>query len=478
MTLDLRLGVDLGMAETVGVVLNAQGQVVAKAGRPTTTSVTTGFEAALDDLLEDPFVAADHITQVMVGTTQVTDALVECRGLKRVAVIRLGAPLTTSVPPLFGWPHPLRSTVLGAAAVVRGGREFDGRPIASLDTDSVKRFVTAYGPDVDSFAVTGVFSPFSAEDELAVESLIHTTLGPVTTSLSHRVGGLGLIERENATVLNAALYGVLDGLAACLSGSLATRGIEAELYFTTNTGTLMESGSALGNPGHTIGSGPAAALRGAVHLTGLLDAFVVEVGAKATTLGALVNGYPRRATQGAEIGGVRANLPMPDLRSLEFGAHSFAQSRKGTAQSPNAAGSDGSAKTVAAAHDVLTQAIDEMKVSSDAVPVIALGVGGAFVPQSLPGIASVLHPEHHETARAIGSAMASVSGEAEEIALLEGDHRERALARASARARTNAIAAGGDPAAVQIVDHDETPLDYLAPAVRIRIKAIAPLWSR
>src|SRR5690606_6646131 len=129
-----------------------------------------------------------------------TNAILERRNLGRVAVLRLGAPATTSVPPLSDWPDDLRKVVSAGEAVVPGGHYVDGREISRVDPDAIRRFLD--GVEADAVAVTAVFSPATADHERAAGELIAGEYG-LPVSLSHEIGTLGLLERENATVLNA-----------------------------------------------------------------------------------------------------------------------------------------------------------------------------------------------------------------------------------------------------------------------------------
>ena len=123
---DLRLGIDVGGTNTDAVVLDALGQVVAKAKTPTTAEVTTGIGQAIDLVLADG-VPAQAIGSAMLGTTQCINAIFQLEHLGRVGVVRLGAPATLAIPPLTDWPEDLRSQVAHACYIVAGGHEFDGR---------------------------------------------------------------------------------------------------------------------------------------------------------------------------------------------------------------------------------------------------------------------------------------------------------------------------------------------------------------
>jgi hypothetical protein len=72
-----------------------------------------------------------------------------------------------------------------------------------------------------------------------------------------------------------------------------------------------------------------------------------------------------------------------------------------------------------------------------------------------------------------------VSGQVDLVFHLGEGGRAAALEDARNQAYEQAVRAGADAAAVEIVEVEELPLAYLnAPAVRIRVKAAGPLSSR
>ncbi len=167
----------------------------------------------------------------------------------------------------------------------------DGYPIAPLDTEAVRRFLDSVAGDVDAIAVTGVFSPAFSDQERTVAELVTSVLGAdCPVSMSHEIGSLGLVERENATVLNAALYGVAGEVTKALGEVLSDRKLDVSSFFAQNDGTLMALEYATRYPVLTIGSGPADSIRGAAFLSGVEDAIVADVGGTSTDLGVLVRG--------------------------------------------------------------------------------------------------------------------------------------------------------------------------------------------
>jgi N-methylhydantoinase A/oxoprolinase/acetone carboxylase beta subunit len=517
--LDLRLGIDVGGTNTDAVLLDREGGLLAKAKAATTPDVTTGIVNALDRVLAATAESRSRVHHVMFGTTHATNAVLQRRKLRRVAVVRVGGPATFSIRPLFGWPDDLRDAVSAGETIVDGGSEFDGREIMPFDGEALRRFLSSLAGDVDGVAVTSVFASVSAEHELRAAEIVRSELGSeIEISLSHEIGTVGLLERENATVLNAALTGVVHEVTSALEAALASRELDALVFFAQNDGTLMAQEQAIRFPVLTIGSGPANSIRGAAYLTGIRDAIVVDVGGTSTDVGVLANGFPRESSAPVEIGGIRTNFRMPDLVSLALGGGSVIRAADGgrvsvgpesvgfelerralvfggdTATLTDAAVAAGRAQIgrssgVVAGNGLLTSAlewadaeladaIDRVKLSRAARPLIVVGGGSVLVPEELPGASEVHRPDHFDVANAIGAAIAMVSGQVDRIFDLGPGGRQAMLDEARGLAREHAIRAGANPHGVEIVELEELPLAYLNnPAVRVRAKAAGPLES-
>jgi len=517
---DCRLGVDVGGTNTDAVIMDAADRVLAKAKVAGTADITSGIVAAIDVVLGTPGVEPQRISHVMLGTTHATNAVLERRNLRRVAVLRIGGPATHSVRPMFGWPRDLVEAVSVGAAVVDGGIEFDGQDLSPLDTDAIARFLGRVGDQADGVAITSVFAPVSARHELTAAEVVKRELGDMHTSLSHEIGSIGLLERENATILNGALAGVARDVAGAMQDALTAHGLRPVTFFAQNDGTLMSLDQALRYPVLTIGSGPANSVRGAAFLTGISDSLVADVGGTSTDLGVLTNGFPRESAQGVEIGGVRTNFRMPDLVTIALGGGTVVSGDPGDVRigprsvgyliqrdalvfggttptltdSAVAAGraelgeaADGGAGSIgryrrvlaealARADVMLAEAIDRVKTSKEDRPLIAVGGGSILVPDRIPGVSEIIRPEHFDAANAVGAAIASVSGQVDRIFHLGADGRQAILDEAGDEARERAVAAGADPGTVQIIEVEEIPLAYLtSPAIRIRVKAAGTL---
>ncbi|MFI6599367.1 hydantoinase/oxoprolinase N-terminal domain-containing protein [Nonomuraea sp. NPDC050536] len=500
---DLRIGVDVGGTNTDAVVLDRANRIIASTKQPTSADVTTGMRAAIKQVLDSLGADRDRVGWVMLGTTHATNAILERHRLGRVAAVRLAAPSSTAVPPLESWPADLREATVVRTAVLGGGNYVDGRKIAPLDEEGLRRFLATVAGHADAVAFTSVFSPAAPDQELRAAEITAEELGPqVAVSLSHEIGALGLLERENATVLNAALYQVAAHVHDALRDVLDSYGLDVNRYFAQNDGTLMTVDYAARYPVLTIGSGPANSIRGAAYLSDLGDAIVADVGGTSTDLGVLVNGFPRVSSAGVEIGGVRTNFRMPDILALALGGGTILGSSAsvgyrittealvfggGTPTLTDAAvaagrtsmGSVRPPAELAAAlkltDEQIADAVDRMSLGKSDLPLVVVGGGAFLVPDEVPGVSEVVRPAHGNVANAVGAAIALVSGSIETI-VPAGPGRREAIDEASETARNRAVQAGAAPSAVEIVEITEIPLSYLPePALRVQIKAAGPL---
>jgi N-methylhydantoinase A/oxoprolinase/acetone carboxylase beta subunit len=505
----MRIGVDVGGTNTDAVLVDGR-TVLAEAKTPTTPDVTGGIVSALRAVVEASRVPVFSVQAVMIGTTHFTNAVVEARRLAATGVIRLGLPATEALPPMVAWPAALREALGGHVHLCHGGHEFDGRRIAPLDHEELRRAAADLaGKGIRTVAISSVFSPVNAEAELEAATVVGEELPGAAISLSHEIGRIGLLERENATIMNACLRELAAQIVAAFHAALAELGVESPVYLSQNDGTLMAVDYAERYPVATFASGPTNSMRGAAFLSGLADCAVVDIGGTTSDVGILQHGFPREASVAVEIGQVRTNFRMPDVLSLGIGGGSHVS---GTEVGPQSVGYELTSRALVFGGDVLTatdlavaaglaeigdparvagldaepglarieeriaETVDRMKTSPDAIPVVVVGGGSILLRDSLPGASELVKPEHFAVANAIGAAIAQVGGEVDKIVALEGTTRAAALEEAKAEAVEKAVAAGAEREAVRVVDVEDVPIAYLAgDATRIRVKAVGEL---
>lgn len=512
----LRIGVDVGGTNTDAVLIRGRN-ILTSRKVPTSADIGTGIMRAIGEVLKSAAVPAAEIDVVMMGTTHFTNALIEARHLCRIGVLRLGAPATHAIRPLVDWPRMLRDAVFGHAEIVSGGFNYDGRPISPLSVAEIRRAAGEFRVrNIEAVAISSVFAPVNAQQEQQAADVLHEELPGVRLTLSSHIGSIGLIERENAAAINAALLPMADRVVRSFHRALGDIGIRAPFFVSQNDGTLLDPEVVGRFPVLTFASGPTNSMRGACFLTGAGDALVVDIGGTTTDLGALLHGFPRESAVAVDIGGVRTNFRMPDLLSIGLGGGSVVTAENGRVRvGPQSVGhritSDalvfGGDKVtatdiavaagyadigdrertraldralVAAAvdeiHRLVEEALDRMKTSAAPVPVILVGGGAVLIDRELRGASSISVPNHADVANAVGAGIAQVSGVVDRIFLYDAQGRDAALTEARDEATRNAIAAGAQPESVQISDLEELALQYLpGAAVRVRVKAVGDL---
>lgn len=513
----MRIGIDIGGTNTDAVLMDGNS-VVASYKSTTTENLNEGVERACSHLFADSGVNAGAIRRVLIGTTHFTNAVVERRNLDRVAAIRLGAPATSAFPPFSAWPADLIAEVQGLSLTLHGGRNFDNSPISPINEGELRAAADQCVQEgITSVALTEVFSPLNPSGEELARDIMSERQPGLVFTLSKDMGNLGVLERENAAILNACLRTMAADVTARVGDSLKDLGITAPFYLSQNDGTVMSESLSAQFPVRTFASGPTNSIRGAGHLTGLTDALVVDVGGTTTDVGALRKGYPRESLNNSKLAGLRTNFCMPDVVSIGLGGGSLVTDMGGgsVAVGPRSVGGRlttsalvfggtsltatdiavagglmsigdagllkdvGAALTAAVLRsitDAVEAVVDRVRLSADPLPIILVGGGAAIIPQEAFKGVEVIRPAFAAVANAVGSAIAHAGGESDRIYDLDKMTRDEAVADARKDAFEQCAIAGAASDTVEVIELDELPLTYLpGSSVRIRVKAAGAL---
>ena len=497
-------GIDVGGTNTDAVLVR-NGKIVERAKVPTTSDVREGILAALARIRKDYAIERVHI-----GTTAFTNALVERRNLASAAAIRVGSPVSESLPPMIDWPDDLRHAVDNAAFFVAGGREYDGRPIRPIDRTEISRVAEALAArGIRQAAVTAVFGTSYPDDEAQVADWLRGENPDLQVTLSHRIGRFGILERESATLLNAMLRPLAERTVAGFQAA-----VPSNLFISQNDGTALRAGSAAQLPIFTVASGPTNSLRGAGILASLDEAIVIDVGGTTTDVGVLRGGYPQSAGLDLSIAGVRTNFRMPDLCSIGVGGGSLVNADTG-AVGPESIGyriteeglvfgghqltltdvavAAGRAeigdralvkhidvKVIARVDDHLRGRLSRLLENYDRLdrqlPIILVGGGAPLILHLLRELGrQVVSPFDAAVANAYGAAMAQVGGESD-LTFSSSVPRKEALARAEAEAHRRAEEAGARAGTTRTVELEDAALTYLASeALKVHARAVGDI---
>jgi N-methylhydantoinase A/oxoprolinase/acetone carboxylase beta subunit len=509
-----RIGIDVGGTNTDAVLID-EGRVRRAVKAPTTEDVTTGILMALSKLRDHPD-GQGAVDAVMIGTTHFINAVVQRRALTKVAALRIGLPASASLPPFCDWPEDVAAIARGGVWEVEGGHEYDGRPFMPLDEAAIAAAARAMkAAGLRSVAISAIFSPIDPTHEKRAAEIIAAELPDVPITCSHELGRIGLLERENAALLNAALAELSRETIQAFERAIRESGIDAPLFITQNDGTVAEAAVAQRFPVYSFASGATNSMRGAAYLSGLDDAMVVDVGGTTTDVGQIKGGFPRESNAVVRIGGVRTLFRMPDLLSIGLGGGSHVAGDKPTVGPVSVGykltrearvfgGRQLTTSDIAVAAGLLDlgdrarvrdvdpafakralaecarmveESVDRMKTEAADVTLIAVGGGAFLVPETLAGVAKVVHVPHGDCANAVGAAIAQVSGEVDQI--FRDLTRADAIAAATRLAADRAVAAGADRTSLRTIETEDMPLSYLpGNSLRVRVRMVGDVASR
>ena len=503
-----RIGIDVGGTNTDAVLID-DGEVQCAVKAPTSEDVTGGIISALSALRAAP-AGKGKVDSVMIGTTHFVNAIVQRRSLSPVGALRIGDPVSASLMSFCDWPGDLAQIAKGGVWSVGGGHEYDGRPILPLDESAVREAaIEMCDQGLTAIAIASIFSPIDADHEQRAAVIFADEIPGAVITLSSDLGRIGLLERENVALLNAALSSLAIQTINAFEAALRQGGINAPLYITQNDGTVVEAATAIRFPVYSFASGATNSMRGAAYLSSIDDAIVVDVGGTTTDVGQLVSGFPRESNAVVEIGGVRTLFRMPELLSFGLGGGShvcldplqvgplsvgyqlihdgliFGGSQLTTTDIAVANGlldlgntellcsinSATQSAVLAECERLIEEAIDRVKTRAGDTPLIAVGGGAFLVPDQLRGVSDLHRVVHGDCANAVGAAIAQVSGEVDQI--FRDLSRTEAIEQATRLATLRAVEAGAAEDTLTTIETEDMPLSYLpGNSLRVRVRRV------
>lgn len=152
---------------------------------------------------------------------------------------------------------------------------------------------------IRAIVVSSCFSPidFTLLQEELVGSIVNREVPGAMVTLSKTVANLGLLERENASILNASLLHFAHTTVESFKQATRALSLTCPVFITSNDGTLLSCDQAAKLPIRTFSSGPTNSMRGAAFLANLASggqgrkretALVVDVGGTTTDVGVLL----------------------------------------------------------------------------------------------------------------------------------------------------------------------------------------------
>ncbi|KAL9069872.1 MAG: hypothetical protein Q9157_006006 [Trypethelium eluteriae] len=476
--------------------------VVAHCKTPTTSHVTEGIETAIRNVLDISKLTPDKIASVTVGTTHFINAVLE-----------------------RDFPPSLAKILKGYVGYVDGGLHIDGSQEAPVvESQVIRECLAIKQKHLNAVVIAGIFSPidthFKQEDK--VREIVTRELPDVDVVCSHEVANIGFLERENASILNAAILQYARRTIKGFRTAIKQLQLDCPLFLTQNDGTLLDAASAARVPIRTFSSGATNSMRGAAYLSRVrieaTSTIVVDIGGTTSDVGVLLpSGLPRQASAYVSVAGVKVNYSMPHLHSIGLGGGSIVREvdeqvsvgpdsvgHSLTEEGKVFGGSTLTASDIAVALDkvlmgkvdlvrsvpkqtidraqariknLLEAAIDVIKTSPDPLPVLLVGGGSILAPDSLRGASDLIRPPFHDVANAVGAAMSQVGGTVDMVQSITSQTEAQAIENAKILAVRKTVEAGAEESSVFIAEIESLPVTYMTNQLRTVVKAIGNLDS-
>jgi len=287
--------------------------------------------------------------EIIHGSTVATNATLERRGARTVLVttkgfadvLRIGRQTRKELYALNpSRPEPLiaREMIVELDERVNSSGEVE-IPLRRDELDRLFRFCRTR--NVESIAVSFLFSFLTDCHEKAV--MEHPEAGRYAMSLSSDVlCEFREYERTSTTVLNAYVAPVMKRYLEKLEHEVAARGA-SRLWIMQSHGGVFTSGQASRRPVHTILSGPAGGVLGALHVSreaGFQNILTIDMGGTSTDVSLCEGELP--LTREGSIESYPVRIPLVDIHTIGSGGGSIAFVDEGGALrvGPRSAGAD------------------------------------------------------------------------------------------------------------------------------------------
>ena len=341
----LHVGVDIGGTFTDVAIEDGGG------GRWSVKVPTTPVapdDGVLDGLTRGLAAAGASLGDVALlvhGTTLATNALIERKGATTALLTTAGFRDIVEIGNEGRFdqydlgivkPAPLVPRALRFEADERLGH--DGRVIAPLDDDSVRRAAAAMAAaGVKAVAITFLHAYADGAHEARARDLIVAELGDIAVSVSHEVSPeMREYERTSTTCANAYLQPLVGGYLLRLEARLHAAGLVPPMLMMLSSGSLTTTATAARFPIRLLESGPAGGAIFAGDIArrlGLARVLSFDVGGTTAKFCLIDDGEARQA-QAFEVArtyrfkkgsGLPIRVPVVDLVEIGAGGGSVAR---------------------------------------------------------------------------------------------------------------------------------------------------------
>ncbi len=294
------IGIDVGGTHTDAVLCNAKGVHAMVKVKTQPHAIACSIREALELLQGDAGLQA--VQRITVSTTLGLNAMVQGKA-SEVGLFYTAGPGMD--PQRF-----LQNSVMGRFAHrVEGGLDHRGCEVTPLNLKSIPSMVHAWQKQgVKHFAVAGKFSVRNEEHEKRIaRALQDLGIDAAHITLAHTLSGqLSFPRRMAAAYVNASIQDVQRDFLHAVQHMVREFSIQAPVYLLKADGGAIPLSSALAQPIHTVLSGPAASVMGAMalgeaSLKEAQDAVLIDMGGTTTDIALYATGLPVLDAQGMTL---------------------------------------------------------------------------------------------------------------------------------------------------------------------------------
>ena len=347
------LGVDTGGTFTDFVALNARTGAIATFKLPSVPedparAVLAGVERLRDRHGVDP----SRIGRFIFGTTVATNAVLERKGARTALVVTRGTRDVIEIqrlwrsrlfdlyiqkpPPLVPrrWRFEVEERIGARGEVVT--------PLTDEEAERIAGLIAEGG--FEAVAVCGLFSFLNPAHERRLRDAICAASPDTLVSISSDVSPeFREYERATTTVMNAYVMPRIDRLAKRLETLLGEVGCAGKLHVMQSNGGLMSVATTRSHPVHTLLSGPAGGVVGAVGVARaarLDDIIAMDMGGTSLDICLVRGGEITLSTEG-QVSAYPVQVPQVNVHTIGAGGGSIARVVRGALQvGPESAGAD------------------------------------------------------------------------------------------------------------------------------------------
>ena len=349
-----RLGVDVGGTFTDLVLFDEDANTIHLAKVPSTVhNQSVGVIDGIHKLTDQHSLMPQQIGFLIHGTTVATNALLERKGVPCALIttqgcrdlLQIGRQDRPSLydafvrrPPVIV-PRHLRFEV-------RERMLHTGKVHTPLDEEqTVKVIEQIKASGVTAIAVCLLHSYANPAHEHRTGELLQAYYPEAIVSLSYEVlSEFKEYERMSTTLVNVYVMPIVKHYLDDLESSVKQMGVESPLHIMQSNGGVMTATSAARFSVHTVLSGPAGGVVGALMIADQVNAkniISIDMGGTSFDV-SLCYGGEIRMTMESEVAGMPLKVPMIDIHTLGAGGGSIAWIDPGGALrvGPQSAGAD------------------------------------------------------------------------------------------------------------------------------------------